>query len=963
MNMRVVLSIIPLLFALNQPATGAPDVVGANTDWLREAQLGVFVHYLPGDPAAFAGVDAFDCEHLADQLASMGARYLVLTLGQNSGYMNAPNAAYDRVTGYAAGERCAVRDLPLDLHQALAPRGIRLMLYLPCQVPNRDVRAQAAFGLDQGPKDQPIDSGFAHKWAEVIREWADRYGDKVSGWWFDGAYEHVRFHEEIAQIYTAAVRHGNPDAIVTFNPGVRLIRYTESEDYTAGELNEPCAAVPEGRWVDGSQWHALTYLGSAWGRRDVRFADESWIDWVRAATAAGGAVTLDAGPNYTAEAGPIGSLAEAQLNQVRAIRRALWPERMTRAESFLGIHYDFHAGPDCTEIGKQTTRAMVEDVIRQVQPDYIQIDCKGHRGLSSYPTKVGNQAPGFVGDPLRIWRDVTAEHGVALFMHYSGVWDSQAILDHPDWAVVNGDGGRNPNATSFWSPYAEELLIPQLWELAGDYGVDGAWVDGECWASQPDYGDAALRAFRETTGIQTVPRGPGEPFWYEFLQFHRDAFRAYLRDYIEEVKQSYPAFQLCSNWAFSDHMPEAVCAPVDWISGDYSPQDSLNSARLSGRFMARQGKPWDLMAWSFTTTTGKGTSNQKSVVQLKREAAAVLALGGGFQAYFQQRRDGSIRLELVPVMAEVAKFCRARQEFCHRSEAVPQVALLYSTAAHYRSINGLFNRDLTRLRGTLQGLLESQYSVEVLAEHQLINRMSEYPLIVVPEISYLEPVFRQQLIDYARAGGKLLVIGPAAGGLFARELDLANSAPIADSARVIALEGVEFSTLDPAHAVELGPRGQAIGVIEAGGAQTPAASVADLGAGMIAATHFSFGRGYLQSDPAPMRVFLAGLVDELFPEPLVEVEGSAYVDVALQRIDGRLAVNLVNTSGPHADPDTPVFDEIPAIGPLEIAIRLPERPAGLRLEPGGEQLPFTYAEGRVRATVPELDIHRVLLVD
>jgi len=58
-----------------------------------------------------------------------------------------------------------------------------------------------------------------------------------------------------------------------------------------------------------------------------------------------------------------------------------------------------------------------------------------------------------------------------------------------------------------------------------------------------------------------------------------------------------------------------------------------------------------------------------------------------------------------------------------------------------------------------------------------------------------------------------------------------------------------------------------------------------------------------------------------------------------------------------------VFDEIPAIGPLEIAIRLPERPAGLRLEPGGEKLTFTYAEGRVRTTVPELDIHRVLLVD
>src|SRR5208282_1217206 len=98
---------------------------------------------------------------------------------------------------------------------------------------------------------------------------------------------------------------------------------------------------------------------------------------------------------------------------------ATLPKRLKRAESFLGVHFDFHAGPDCTEIGKNTTRKMIEDVINQVHPDYLQIDCKGHPGLSSYPTKVGNAAPGFVGDALRLWREVTAERGVALYMHYS----------------------------------------------------------------------------------------------------------------------------------------------------------------------------------------------------------------------------------------------------------------------------------------------------------------------------------------------------------------------------------------------------------------------------------------------------------------------------------------------------------------------------------------------------------------
>ena len=375
------------------------------------------------------------------------------------------------------------------------------------------------------------------------------------------------------------------------------------------------------------------------------------------------------------------------------------PPRLRRADSFLGIHFDFHAGEDCTEVGRNTTPAMVENIIQLVKPDYLQIDCKGHAGVSSYPTKVGHPAPGFVGDPLRIWRDVTARHGVALYMHYSGVWDSNAVKEHPDWAAVNADGKPSTTATSFFGPYAERLLIPQLRELAGDYGVDGAWVDGECWASVPDFSEAAIKAFRDATGIQDVPRQPTDPHWYEFLQFNRQAFRDYLNHYIAEVKKTNPEFQICSNWAFTDHMPEPVCANVDFLSGDYSPQDSVNSARLSARFLARQGKPWDLMAWSFTTQPDR---SQKSAVQLQREAAVVLALGGGFQAYYKQKRDGSIYDEQMPVMAEVAKFCRARQAICHHAEMVPQVALLFSTAAHYRRINGLFSRDNTRIDGVLR---------------------------------------------------------------------------------------------------------------------------------------------------------------------------------------------------------------------------------------------------------------------
>jgi len=325
-----IVAVLPLHAApVERLAQGGPVTVPAklaahaSTDWFMAARYGVFMHFLPHDAASLALVDRFDVEALAQQLETTGAKYFVLTLGQNSGYFNAPNAIYDKITGYAPGERCSTRDLPLELYKVLQSRGIRLMLYLPCQTPNQDARAQQAFGLPAGAKDQPIDTDFVRKWATVIQEWSDRYGDKVAGWWFDGGYEHIHFNEAIADIYAAAAKHGNAASLVTFNPGVRVIHYTNAEDYTAGELNEPFEVLPTSRWLDGSQWHALTYLGSNWGRRDTRYPTERWVQWMAAVIAKGGVVTLDMGPNYDAQAGPIGSLSAAQVEQVQAIKNAL----------------------------------------------------------------------------------------------------------------------------------------------------------------------------------------------------------------------------------------------------------------------------------------------------------------------------------------------------------------------------------------------------------------------------------------------------------------------------------------------------------------------------------------------------------------------------------------------------------------------------------------------------------------
>src|SRR5690349_20017746 len=72
---------------------------------------------------------------------------------------------------------------------------------------------------------------------------------------------------------------------------------------------------------------------------------------------------------------------------------SIYAQKLKRSESFTGFHFDFHATLQDTTIGKTFTYEMIDSFLRITKPDFIQVDCKGHPGISSYPTKTGTPAP------------------------------------------------------------------------------------------------------------------------------------------------------------------------------------------------------------------------------------------------------------------------------------------------------------------------------------------------------------------------------------------------------------------------------------------------------------------------------------------------------------------------------------------------------------------------------------------
>jgi hypothetical protein len=646
------------------------------------------------------------------------------------------------------------------------------------------------------------------------------------------------------------------------------------------------------------------------------------------------------------------------------------PPRLDRAHSYFGLHFDFHAGPDCKEVGKNVDSAMVNYLIDQVKPDFIQVDCKGHPGYSSYPTKVGNPVPGFVKDQLRIWRNVTASRGVSLYLHYSGVWDSRSVELHPQWAAIGADGVASKNNTSVFGNYADSLLIPQLKELSSVYGVDGVWVDGDCWAHQLDYAPKTLALFTEKTGISEIPHKPGDPNWKEFQQFSRDGFKAYVTKYTNALHAYNPKFQVASNWAFSTLMPEKVSIPVDFISGDFSALNSMNSARSEARFIRNQGKPWDLMAWGFSWIGNEeGTQSVKSVPQIERELATVISLGGGVQIYLQQKRDGSIYNWMIPLLSEAAKFCRERQPWCQKVTGVPQIGLILSTNALYAKTNRLFggfDKELTPLKGIMQNLLASQYVVDIVAEHQL-KEINQYPLLIYPEWETITPDLKKKLLEYVSQGGKLLLIGPNSASLFKDELNVKVTASAS-----VKNNGLEYNhwiaeLMSLSQGVEPGSGVKSFGryykAVDMDGPSEIAATITPFGKGEIAATHLEMGKTYTNRSAPVLRDFLAALVKEIFPNPAVTVTGSHYVDVTLNRKNEMLIVNLLNAAGPHDNEKVMVYDEIQPLGPLQIGIRKDKKPAKVMLQPENTILPFTYQDGLIQCSVPTLKIHEMIVIE
>jgi hypothetical protein len=281
--------------------------------------------------------------------------------------------------------------------------------------------------------------------------------------------------------------------------------------------------------------------------------------------------------------------------------------------------------------------------------------------------------------------------------------------------------------------------------------------------------------------------------------------------------------------------------------------------------------------------------------------------------------------------------------------------------------------DTAPVEGSVFSLLECHRGVDVLDEWALLPRLSQFPVVVVPEQERMSQKMVDALKQYVRAGGKLLVAGAAVFDRFGNEF-LGVKGSRVESRNYFLPSGdcvIPLSTawrlIEPAGATSFKKLATSL-FLDRELSVFPAATLHRLGRGAVAYIPCNIFREFAANRYPPLRVYTGEVLHALTGKMEIEVAAPTCVDVVLRRKDAKRIVHLINrSSGLPNLPNSGVIDEIPPVGPITITMNLHHKPKNVSLAFEKAALTWDDAEGpdarRLKIDVVAVHIHAAVVVE
>jgi hypothetical protein len=625
-------------------------------------------------------------------------------------------------------------------------------------------------------------------------------------------------------------------------------------------------------------------------------------------------------------------------------------------ERFLKIHMELNV-PNRRDriVGERFDASAFQEAIRASHVQVVTIFAKDAYGNSFFHTQHGYFDPGLKFDLVKAQVEALHALGIKVLTHYSVGDDSHIDLFHPDWICQDNEGkpigAVLSNQTCLNSPYREEMLLPQLEELAR-LGLDGLWLD--IWGPPPEcFCQYCRRKFRERYGTELTPLDSHRfQFWWE-------SWEEALADVNRRVRAINP--DIAITWNGANLRDQARRGLVNFFTSEshVNRRTGYEDHQIQARYLRPLGVPFDIQ--NMTNVERWDDSTLKHAVQLEVEFSQAVAQGGRISAGTQLYPWGEYELAGAKVLGQAYQFIEDRLPYVRGARTAAYAAVLTPDGrpgegfAKITSDQGLI--------GTLSALTQQHVQFDILeGANGGYELLANYQLAIIPqpEATFQERAGRMALEQFLKGGGKLLLIsnGKAPSRDFLHALGLQVQSQQRKAVRgQLRGRGQESGFPFQGDLVTLeGPGVTSVVSLQSGGEEWLAVSLLSKQIGYIA---WPLGRDFYETGYPEWRGFLGEALSSLRLDVPYEVQGPANLDVNLMERQGEYLLHIVNASIQKGLPGLmPQVWDVAPVYDIQVTVRCP-RPSDVSLEPGGQKLAFSYDGVKVHFRVPEVHVYEI----
>lgn len=646
------------------------------------------------------------------------------------------------------------------------------------------------------------------------------------------------------------------------------------------------------------------------------------------------------------------------------------------------VHLDFHTSEQIAGIGRHFDAGRFARTLKEAHVNSVTCFSRCHHGMIYHDTRFEARHPHLEVNLLKEQIEACHAEGIRVPIYISVGFDEFMARRQPEWVELGGDGklrGAAPLVAGWRklclnTPYID-YVSEQTQEVLSLFPTDGLFFDiihqGPCccrWCMEgmqaegvdPEdegqrkaYAREVLNRLRRRITREVREVNPHcLIFWNSG---HVDpSFRPVLHTFSHLEIESLPS----GGWGY-DHFPSSV---------RYARNLGLDHLAMTGKFH----KTW------------AGFGEFKNPAALEYDCFTALAEGSKCSIGDQLHPNGELDPATYALIGGVYAQVAAREPWCAGAEAVTEIALFNPEALGVHD-----GRVDTSAGGAHRMLVEAHYQHDIVDDEM---DWSRYRVLILPDKIRLHAALAAKIRSYLAQGGSL--IASHRSGL-AADRDEFVLPELGISFRGEAPYSPDYVAPGPRIAGGIPPSQHVMyerGLeVEANGAEelarvwhpyfnrtyahfcshrhtpvekeSPFPAVTRNGSAIYFA-HPLFASFKQHGLRVYKQLFLNAL-RLLLPDPLVVTDAPSTARISLARQDdpARTIVHLLHYIPEQRYRETPMVEEALPLFNVNLAVRLDREPARVYLAPDGSPLPYTWSNGRVHLTVPEVRGHVMVVFE